>query len=128
MLSKLFLTLAIIFLVALILKRRPSQESGVQGAEASAKVGGERPKLSEHRLAAYLFLAIMFGLGGVVSVQKWRDDHTVVTIKLYSAGESVPTQYQAFKFELDSRSFTTVDGVQVVVANDERMELSGLDQ
>lgn len=132
MLSKLFLTLAIIFLVALILKRRPSQESGVQGAEASArasaKVGGERPKLSEHRLAAYLFLSIMFGLGGVVSVQKWRDDHTVVTIKLYSAGESVPTQYQAFKFELDSRSFTTVDGVQVVVANDERMELSGLDQ
>ncbi|MDP5074106.1 MAG: hypothetical protein NWQ61_09300, partial [OM182 bacterium] len=76
MLSKLFLTLAIIFLVALILKRRPSQESGAQGVKTSAKVGGERPKLSEHRLAAYLFLAIMFGLGGVVSVQKWRDDHT----------------------------------------------------
>ena len=127
MLSKLFLTLAIIFLVALILKRRPSQEFGAQGARTSAKVGGERPKLSEHRLAAYLFLAIMFGLGGVVSVQKWRDDHTVVTIKRDSAGE-IPTQYQAFKFELDSRSFTTVDGVQVVVANDERMELSGLDQ
>ena len=85
MLSKLFLTLAIIFLVALILKRRPSQESGAQGVKTSAKVDDERPKLSEHRFAAYLFLAIMFGLGGVVSVQKWRDDHTVVTIKLYSA-------------------------------------------
>ena len=128
MLSKLFLTLSIIFLVALILKRRPSQESGAQGARTSAKVGGERPKLSELRLAAYLFLVIMLGLGGVISVQKWRDDHTVVTIKLYGAGESSPTEYQAFKFELDSRSFTTVDGVQVVVANDERMELSGLDQ
>jgi len=128
MLSKLFLTLAIIFLVALILKRRPSQESGAEGAKTPAKVGGERPKLSELRLAAYLFLVIMLGLGGVISVQKWRDDHTVVTIKLYSAGESRPTEYQAFKFELDSRSFTTVDGVQVVVANDERMELSGLDQ
>jgi hypothetical protein len=128
MLSKLFLTLAIIFLVALILKRRPSRESGAQGAKTSAKGGGERPKLSELRLAAYLFLVIMLGLGGVISVQKWRDDHTVVTIKLYSAGESSPTEYQAFKFELDSRSFTTVDGVQVVVANDERMELSGLDQ
>jgi len=89
MLSKLFLTLSIIFLVALILKRRPSQESGAQGARTSAKVGGERPKLSELRLAAYLFLVIMLGLGGVISVQKWRDDHTVVTIKLYSAGESV---------------------------------------
>jgi hypothetical protein len=128
MLSKLFLTLAVIFLVALILKRRPLQESGAQGAKTSAKVGGEKPKLSELRLAAYLFLAIIFGLGGVVSAQKWRDDHTVVTIKLYNAGESSPTEYQAFKFELDSRSFTTVDGVQVVVASDERMELSGLDQ
>ena len=36
MLSKLFLTLAIIFLVSLILKRRPSQESGAQGVKTSA--------------------------------------------------------------------------------------------
>jgi hypothetical protein len=50
-----------------------------------------------------------------------------VTVKLYSAGETIPTEYQAFKFELGDRSFTTIDGLQVVVANDERMELSGLD-
>lgn len=127
MLSKLFLTLGIILLAALVLKRRATPKSGPHHAEIPAKSGGSEQKISELRLAAYLFLAIMLGLGGVVSVQKWRDDHTVVTIKLYSAGESTPTEYQAFKFELGARSFTTIDGLQVVVANDERMELSGLD-
>ena len=45
----------------------------------------------------------------------------------WAAGETTPTEYQAFIFELGARSFTTIDGLQVVVANDERMELSGLD-
>jgi len=127
MLSKLFLTFGIILLAALILKRRATSNSGSRHAETAAQSGGSEQKISELRLASYLFLTIMLALGGVVSVQKWRDDHTVVTVKLYSAGETIPTEYQAFKFELGDRSFTTIDGLQVVVANDERMELSGLD-
>ena len=127
MLSKLFLTLGIILLATLILKRRAKSNSGPRHTETPAQSGGSEQKISELRLASYLFLAIMLGLGGFVSMQKWRDDHTVVTVKLYSAGETTPTEYQAFKFELGARSFTTIDGLQVVVANDERMELSGLD-
>lgn len=78
------------------------------------------------RFAAYAFLAIMLGIGSVLFVQDWREAKRVVTITLYREGASEPVVYEARKDALESRAFTTLDGIRVVVASDERMEVSGL--
>lgn len=36
--------------------------------------------------------------------------------------------YQVYKYQLQERSFTTIDGTQVTVAGSERMEVLGLEQ
>ena len=139
MLSKLLVTVAIVIVAALFLKQRghaaqPSPD-GISGpASNSAKDGSQKnsqqspsENSSEMRFAAYLFLALMLGLGGIMFLQDWRDARTVVTIKLYRENAPEPVIYRAYKGELQSRAFTTLDGMRVVVAGDERMELSGLE-
>jgi hypothetical protein len=124
MLSKFLLTLAVICGAALMLRRG---SGNADDAERKEKAGNnEKVSDGEMRFAAYAFLLIMLGLGSVLFVQDWREAKRVVTITLYREGTSKPVVYEARKDALESRAFTTLDGIRVVVASDERMEVSGL--
>lgn len=128
MVSKILVTLAIVACAALFLKQRSQATRASSDSAASASDSAAQHSSSgELRFAAYLFLTLMLGLGGVLFFQDWREAHRIVTIKLYRENAPEPVIYQAYKGQLESRSFTTLDGVRVVVAGDERMELSGLD-
>lgn len=129
MLSKLLVTLAIIAAAALFLKQRSQAARHLADSSAAAASGNtaEHSGSGELRFAAYLFLTLMLGLGGVLFFQDWRESHKVVTIKLYRENAPEPVVYQAYRGELGERSFTTLSGVRVAVAGDERMELSGLE-
>lgn len=129
MLSKFLVTLAIIAAAALFLKQRSQAARPLADSSAAAASGNtaEHSGSGELRFAAYLFLTLMLGLGGVMFFQDWRESHKVVTIKLYRENTPEPVVYQAYRGELGERSFTTLSGVRVVVAGDERMELSGLE-
>lgn len=78
------------------------------------------------RFGAYLFLALMAGLGGALYYYDWQDDHTIITVNLHRDGQQEPVSYEVYKFQLGERSFTTLDGVNVTVAASERMEVLGL--
>ena len=78
------------------------------------------------RFGAYLFLALMTGLGGALYYYDWQDDHTIITVNLHRDGQQEPVSYEVYKFQLGERSFTTLDGVNVTVAASERMEVLGL--
>ena len=131
MLSKLLMTAAIIIVAALFLKHRGQQAQASSttptSKTASSLSDTKGDDTSELRFAAYLFLTLMLGVGGLMFLQDWREARTVVTIKLYRENAPEPVVYRAYKGELQSRAFTTLDGVRVVVAGDERMELSGLE-
>ena len=131
MLSKLLMTAAIIIVAALFLKHRGQQaqaSSTTPTSKTASSLGDTKGNdTSELRFAAYLFLTLMLGVGGLMFLQDWREARTVVTIKLYRENAPEPVVYRAYKGELQSRAFTTLDGVRVVVAGDERMELSGLE-
>jgi hypothetical protein len=69
----------------------------------------------------------MFGAGGLIYYQRWQDDHTILTVNLYRGEQAGPVSYQVYKYLLDSRSFTTLDGIRITVADNERMEVLGLE-
>jgi hypothetical protein len=151
MLGKLLLT-AIVIALAFTLARqkglRKGLEDGLLSGDAADKAGKQRNRASRSlqgnndspdspaqdstlhkdlRLGAYLFLALMTGLGGALYYYQWQDDREIITVNLYRAGLEAPVSYEVFKYQLGERSFVTTDGISVTVAASERMEVIGLD-
>ena len=136
MLSKFLLTLAVIIAAFLVLRQRKlstpaaaKPRSNVDTGKVS-KAGNIKPKndslSADMRMAAYMFLVLMVGLGATMYYFRWQDDHHILTISLHRDNLSAPVIYQVYKFQLQDRSFVTIDGTVVNVASSERMEVSGL--
>ena len=136
MLSKFLLTLAVIIAAFLVLRQRKLSTPGAAkprgnvAAGAASKTSNTEPKndslSSDMRMAAYTFLVLMVGLGATMYYFRWQDDHHILTISLHRDNLSAPVIYQVYKFQLQDRSFVTLDGTVVNVASSERMEVSGL--
>ena len=137
MLSKFLLTLTVIIAAFLVLRHRKlsspaaaaKPRSGVDADKAS-KASNILPKddslSSDMRAAAYMFLVLMVGLGASLYYFRWQDAHHILTISLHRDNQSAPVIYQVYKFQLQDRSFVTIDGTVVNVASSERMEVAGL--
>lgn len=148
MLGKILLTLTVIGIAYLVIRQRQVAEAAASNkarakGKASAKhspsntppsaklpednKSADTPGLSQDlRIASYLFLVFMVGIGAALYYYRWQDDHQVITVNLHRADQDTPVSYQVYKFELGERTFTTVDGRQVTVASSERMEIIGL--
>ena len=77
------------------------------------------------KLAAYGALGIML-LGCALFIYfQWQDTWRVVTVRVINAGSGKESTYQAYKRDVEGRSFITTDGRTVKLAEVERMELGG---
>lgn len=133
MLGKILLTLAVIAIATIYVRQRNMAESPPaekKSSESAAnKLAEEKSELSSDiRLGAYLFLIMMIGVGASLYYFRWQDDHTVLTVNLHRENQTQPVSYQVYKYQLQERSFTTVDGTLVTVAGSERMEILGLEE
>ena len=128
MIGRILLTLAVIVIAYVFVRqRRLAEEAG--NKPAAAKRDKVRDELSQDmRMAAYMFLVLMTGIGAAVYYFRWQDEHTVLTINLHRENQAQPVSYQVYKYQLQERSFTTIDGTQVTVAGSERMEVLGIEQ
>ena len=130
MLGKILLTISIV-LLGLVWVRQMRQHKRNEAAAAGRSLPGTSatapaPALNDYRFAAWLFLALMLGLGGYLYFLQWQEDNTVVQILLHREGNSAPVTYEVRRKQLEARAFTTVEGVRVTVAASERMEVIGL--
>lgn len=130
MLGKILLTISIV-LLGLVWVRQMRQHKRKEAAAAGRSLPGTSatapaPALNDYRFAAWLFLALMLGLGGYLYYLQWQEDNTVVQILLHREGNSAPVTYEVRRKQLEARAFTTVEGVRVTVAASERMEVIGL--
>lgn len=133
MLGKILLTI-IVALIAVVWLRKHRQEERQQtrnrasaGPSGKLEATASKPeRLNDYRFAAYLFLALMLGSGTALYYQRWQDDRTLVTVILHNDRSAIPITYQVYKNQLGQRAFTTIDGVRVTVAANERMEVIGL--
>ncbi len=130
MLGKILLTISIV-LLGLVWVRQMRQHKRNEAAAAGRSLPGTSatapaPALNDYRFAAWLFLALMLGLGGYLYYLQWQEDNTVVQILLHREGNTAPVTYEVRRKQLEARAFTTVEGVRVTVAASERMEVIGL--
>ena len=132
MLSKILFTLIILitafyFVRGRVLadKNKNKQTSG-QSTKQVRKEQGEFS--SDLRFAAYTTVVLLVGLGGVLYYFRWQENHEVLTITLHRENQADPISYRVYRFQLQDRSFVTIDGTSVTVAASERMEVLGLDQ
>ena len=134
MLGKILLTLAVMVIAFFFVRQRDmkGKSSPAPITLDPAKSKEKTVKPDDHnlsadlRLGAYMFLALVIGLGATLYYFQWQDDHSILTVRLHSEGQTEAVVYQIYKFELKERSFTTLDGILVTVASSERMEIEGL--
>lgn len=135
MVVKLLITLTVIFVAYLILRRRQTLNSNtVQLSKSGWKINTDdqsRNELTaEIRFGAYLFLIMMLTLSAGMGYVSWKNDHETVLVTLYrqnnSDAQDEKIVFHVYRRDLLERSFTTVDGIKVVVASDERMEIRDL--
>jgi len=128
MLGKVLLTIFIV-LLGLIWLRQLRQQKRRDTASAGHQLPGPAvaaPALNDYRFTAWLFLALILGIGSYLYYLQWQEDNTVVQILLHREGNSAPVTYEVRRDQLETRAFTTVEGVRVTVAASERMEVIGL--
>jgi len=134
MLGKILLTLAVVITAFFYIRQRNLAESRDSDTKPTPKIQkSEIPATDDAlsadlRFGAYLFLALMIGLAGTLYYFRWQDDHTLLTVTLYRENQAQPISYQVYKYQLEERSFITLDGTSVTVASSERMEVVGLNQ
>jgi ABC-type Fe3+ transport system permease subunit len=133
MLGKLLLTIAVIVTAFFVIRQRNMSETANTRSSAANRRApkGAKPApdslAGDLRLAAYMFLVLMVGLGATMYYFRWQDDHTVLTVNLHRDNQVAPVSYEVYKFQLQNRSFVTLDGTSVTVASSERMEVLGLE-
>tara|TARA_B110000858_G_scaffold197865_1_gene261197 strand:+ start:323 stop:898 length:576 start_codon:yes stop_codon:yes gene_type:complete len=134
MLGKILLTLTVMIIAFFFVRQRDMKgkssplRNRLPPAQSPDKAAQQEDNSlsADLRLGAYMFLALVIGLGAALYYFQWQDDHSILTVRLHSDGAREAMVYQVYKFQLAERSFTTLDGIVVTVASSERMEVEGL--
>ena len=133
MLGKIILTLLVMVIAFMVLRQRSQLPQNDQTkrnnspTKAQNKSSEKSESSSDLRVAAYLFLILMIGAAIIIYYQRWQDDHTILTVSLFRNDQTAANTYQVYKYQLDSRTFTTIEGIVITVADSERMEVQGLE-
>jgi len=133
MFSKTLLTVLFIIAAFFLVRQRRLGDANANkthaGTSAIKRIAGANSEFSSDlRFAAYMTVILLVGLGGTLYYFRWQQDHEVLTITLHRDTAAAPISYQVFRYQLQDRSFITLDGTSVTVAASERMEVIGLDQ
>lgn len=122
MLTKVLFTLIVIVAVALIFRQKTESRSGVKKEkQARASEGGVQSKT-----VVYAILGLIIAVSALLFVLHWQDQHQIVNIEVTdSSGETV--SYQAYKKSIEGRSFVTLDGREVTLGDNDRVEMTTTD-
>ena len=131
MLSKILITLIVITIAFFVIRQRhlgtKPRKKETNATLPSSKKSRYKDELSKDmRAGAYFFLLLMVSLGTTLYYFDWQDDHTIVTVNLHRGDNSDIITYEVYKYQLGERSFLTIDGRNITVASNERMEVIGL--
>ncbi len=77
-----------------------------------------------HHILAYTTLVLFLAIGGLFYYLDWKEDHRVMNIRVINTNTGETGSYLAYRFEIQDRSFVTLDGRTITVSNSERIEMS----
>lgn len=126
MFLKILLT-ALVILGALFTLRMRNQRNLNAPVTAARVASSPRNQPREVRrlprlLAAGAVLLMLIGMG-LYLYHQWSDAYRVVSVRVIDSRSGQSASYQAYKGDIDGRTFTTIDGRVVTLAEVERMEM-----
>jgi len=120
MITKILLTIAVIIGCLWMLSARREKARPVLKVIANPQ-DQQRQKML--RTGAWAFMALMIVAAVVmITVEQW-DQNTVVTVHVVNTQSGARISYQARREDVQSDSFTTLDGRKVFSAGIERIEI-----
>jgi hypothetical protein len=122
MITKLILTLSVIAIAWLVVRNRQQRMQAVShdGRSGGSARQGANPVL---KWSAYALLSMMLVGSGIYLYTLWQDFSRVVTVRVIDSRTGRSVNYQARRGDVGERHFITLDGKEVNVANNERIEL-----
>lgn len=121
MLTKVFFTLLVVLVVALVFRHRNMARAG--RAESGPQVDGSA---IGSRAVVYTLLGLVVAVSALLFTLHWQDEHEIINIRVTDAS-GAGADYQAYKKSIDGRRFTTLDGLEVTLGDSDRMEVSADD-
>ena len=122
MVGKILFTAAVIAAVFLLLRVR-RRSAGVAAAPAATTAANPAARGLFRWLAAAV-VALMAAGTALYLYLDWRAAHELVEVRVIDARSGRVSSYQAYRGDLEPRSFRTSDGRRVTLAETERMETS----
>lgn len=121
MIAKILLTLSVIVVAWLFIRQRQRRQN-LQVVRPTPMPVKTSPN-GYWRWGGYLLLAMMILGSGLFLFQAWQDHYRVVSVLVIDTQSGNATQYQARRGDVEARRFVTLDGREVSVASNERIEL-----
>jgi hypothetical protein len=119
MFGKLLVTAAVIYVAYLVVRTR-FQDTASAAQPAPASRAGALPGKAI-RTGAFALLALMIGGTLVYLFQDWERRQQVVEVQVVNSYTGAAQSYQARRGDIDRRSFRTLDGRFVRIADMERL-------
>jgi hypothetical protein len=123
MIWKLLLTCLVIAGAVVVLRRRGQrmQQVAMEKSVQPAPVAGS----SAIKFAAIGVVVIGLLGAGLYLYYQWQDNYQIVTVRVIDTRSGSEATYQAYKGDIDGRTFYTTEGRQVTLAEVERLEIGG---
>ena len=122
MFGKLIITAAVIYIAYLVVRSR---------YEGAAPQGNRDPSTAERglplispvaiRLAAYAVIGLMLVGSALYLFQSWERQHQIVSIQVVNPYNGQVQRYETRRGDIDGRTFRTLDGRLIRIAEMERM-------
>lgn len=123
MILKILFTMLVIIVVGMVFKSQNQGRATEQARQQKqAASGAEEVKSLAPKTVAYLLVALLILVSGVVYYFSWSDANQVVTLRITSADGRL-VEYQAYRKNIKDREFTTIDGVRTRLADSDRLEM-----
>ena len=122
MLTKVLFTVAVIIAVVFFVRLRRRAELGTPTAYPS--VATSRISYNLVRWLASAVVVLMIAGAAFFMYRDWRSASEIVRVRVIDAGTGNYSEYEVYRGEIDDRSFRTIDGRRIFLADTERMETS----
>lgn len=122
MLTKVLFTLAVIVAVALIFRQKTESRTTKNPArDTRSNDSGVQSKT-----VVYAILGLIVAVSGLLFVLHWQAQHQIVNIEITDGGGET-ISYQAYKKSIEGRRFVTLDGREVTLGDNDRVEMTAAD-
>ena len=124
MITKIFFTMLVIVIVGMIFRTKNQEQARQARAARPATPAAEDEQTDSlaPRSVAYILIALLITVSGVVYYFSWSDANTLVNLRVINASGKL-SEYQAYRKDINGREFLSVDGLQIRLADSDRLEI-----